>query len=114
MNATQEPGHETQNAEAQTALTEAALEKVNEGNENPSQHTHAGSVISGLIIDQNWDVGSAVGTERVSSTDSVRPVSVTMWRRMVDGTTSTRRANTTFQTIKTSRIDLIYSIIYSY
>jgi hypothetical protein len=61
------------NTEAQTALTEAALEKVNEGHENPSQHTHAGSVISGLIIDQNWDVGSAVGTERVSSTDSVRP-----------------------------------------
>jgi SAM-dependent methyltransferase len=72
MNVTQKPGHETQNAEAQTALTETALEKVNEGHENPSQHTHAGSAISGLIIDQNWDADSAVGTERESSTDSVR------------------------------------------
>jgi hypothetical protein len=71
MNATQRPGHETQNAEAQTALTETALEKINEGHENPSQLTRAGSAISGLNIDQNWDAGSAVGTERVSSTDSV-------------------------------------------
>jgi hypothetical protein len=71
-NIAQKPDHETQNAEAQTALTEAALDEVNEGHESPIRHARPDSVISGLSIDQNWNVDSDVATDKVSSIDSVR------------------------------------------
>jgi SAM-dependent methyltransferase len=72
MNITHMAGPETQNAEAQNGLTESALGEANEAEETPAQHTNPGSVISGLSIDQNWDADSAVGTERESSTNSLR------------------------------------------
>jgi SAM-dependent methyltransferase len=75
MNLTQEPDPEIRNSEAQNALTEAAVNEANEVNgasETPAQRTNAGSVISGLSVDQNWNADSAVGTERVSSANSLR------------------------------------------
>jgi hypothetical protein len=71
-NVTQKADPEVQNAQSQTELTEDALNAVNNAQETQAQHTNAGSVISGLSIDQNWDADSAVGTERVSSTESLR------------------------------------------
>lgn len=115
MNAAQKPDHRTQNAESQAALTGAALNEVNEGQESPIQHTNAGSVISGLSIDQNWDADSAVGTERMSSTDSVRS---SIYDYVEENGRRyhkylTRRESTTFQTMKTSKTGWICSIIYS-
>jgi len=75
MDVTQKVDPKTQNPEAQNALVEAALNETNEANEaqeTPAQNTSEGSTISGLSIDQNWDADSAVGTERESSTESLR------------------------------------------
>jgi hypothetical protein len=73
MDVTQKVDLETQNPEAQNALTEAALYEANEAQETPSQQTNDDSIFSGLSIDQNWDTDSAVGTEGVSSTESLWP-----------------------------------------
>jgi len=51
---------------------EAILNEVNDAQETPAHRINAGSVISGLSVNQNWDADYAVGTERVSSTDSLR------------------------------------------
>jgi SAM-dependent methyltransferase len=72
MNVTQKPDPEIQSPEAQNALTEAVLDEASEAEGAPAQQSNADSIISGLSIDQNWDADSAVGTDRVSSTDSLR------------------------------------------